>query len=336
MTQQPSAEGIQRSLFDQTKPAMPHGIWVPTLTADRPNRSGSAAVEYVDSASVLTPGAGFTKRFKFTLNPYSGCRFACEYCYARFFAPSVEDQEAWGEWVRVKQNAVDLIERAKRSRVAARRLESGDAIYMSSVTDPYQPVERKIGLTRAILEALLPVQPRLTIQTRSPIVTRDIDLLRQFRRIRVNFTVTTDWEEMRLRYEPHCPANEVRLEAAQELVTAGVPIGISISPMLPMRDPATFGRRIAALNAAEYVTQFFKPTRSRFSAGSTAAALAKMREDGWTDQRYEAARVAIQRALGPDKPLLRDAEGYAPVPEHNEPVEQLHQAGMEKHSTARG
>jgi DNA repair photolyase len=260
----------------------------------------------------LTPASGFAGRYKFTLNPYSGCGFGCEYCYARFFAPTLEDQQGWGRWIRVKENAVALLRKARVARSAERRLESGDTIYMASVTDPYQPVERKLGLTRAILEELVEVQPRLTIQTRSPIATRDIDLFKRFARIRVNFTITTDSEAVRLRYEPHCPSIEARLRAAAEVAAAGVAIGISISPMLPMTDPESFGRRIAALDASEYVTQFFKPTRSRFAAGSTPEALAKMREDGWTEMRYRTARLILAGCISSGNPLLEGQEGYAP------------------------
>ncbi|MEH2258902.1 SPL family radical SAM protein [Nostoc sp.] len=279
----------------------------------QPLNTGATKVEYVNSKSLLNTPGGFIGLYKFTLNQYSGCSFACDYCYARFFAPTFDQQNTWGDWVKVKENAVDLLRRARRARSVQRRLEEGDTIYMSSVTDPYQPIEHKIGLTRRILEELVEVQPRITIQTRSPIALRDIDLFQKFKHIRINFTITTDSEDIRSRYEPHCPAIEVRLKAAQKLVDAGVHIGISISPMLPIKDPKTFGRRIADLNAAEYVTQFFKPTRSRFSAGSSPESLKKMREDNWTEEKYKEVRKTLIDILGSEHPLLEGNEGYAPV-----------------------
>ena len=283
------------------------------LIEERPARLGPASIEYIDSRSLLSPAGGFMSAYKFTLNPYSGCGFGCEYCYARFFAPSLDDQEAWGRWVRVKQNALELLRKATRARSQERRLEPGDAVYMSTVTDPYQPIEQKLGLTRAILEALIPIQPRLTIQTRSPIATRDIDLFQQFERIRVNFTITTDSDRVRLRYEPHCPAIEVRLKSAETVANAGVPIGISISPMLPMENPEAFGRRIASLHAAEYVTQYFKPARSRFSAGSKPELVQIMKEEGWSLDHYHQVRTVIGLALGTAYQLLEGDEGYAPA-----------------------
>ena len=272
---------------------------------------GRTSVQHINSKSILTPASGFMSHYKFTLNPYGGCAFGCEYCYARFFAPSSKQRETWGQWVLVKTNARELIARACRSGV----LKSGDAVYMSSVTDPYQPVERRLGLTRAILEAILDsgVQPRLTIQTRSPLVTRDIDLFERFERLRVNVTITTDSEEVRLRYERHCPSIRARVKAAAALSAASVRIGISISPMLPLQDAEAFGTRLADLGADEYVTQFLKPGRSQFAAGTSAEALRRVREDGWGVREYRQAREALARALGNQRPLLEGVAGFAPA-----------------------
>src|SRR3990172_8558175 len=174
---------------------------------------GRRSVQHIDSKTILPPTSGFMSQYKFTLNPYGGCAFGCEYCYARSFAPSSEQRETWGRWVLVKTNARELIAKACRSGV----LNSGDAVYMSSVTDPYQPVERHLGLTRTVLKAILDsgVQPRLTIQTRSPLVTRDIDLFQRFERLRVNVTITTDSEDVRRRYEPRCPPISARIDASE-------------------------------------------------------------------------------------------------------------------------
>lgn len=269
------------------------------------------AIAMVDARSILTPASGFIRQYRYTLNPYSGCRFACEYCYARAFAPTAEKRLTWGQWATAKRNAAALIAKACRDGT----LQSGDAVYMSSATDPYQPAEHRLGLTRSILEAILDagVQPRLTVQTRSPIAGRDIDLFQRFEHIRVNFTVPTDSERVRLRYEPSAPAIAARLRTARVLVDAGVPIGISISPMLPIEHVEAFAEAVASLDAAEYVSQYMAPPGPVFAAGSPPETLAKAREDGWGQREYAAARRVIQRALGPDRPLLEGDEGFAPV-----------------------
>lgn len=283
--------------------------------AQRPDHLGRVRrVSYSTSGQILQPSSGFISSYKFTLNPYSGCGFACDYCYARFFSRTMEDQEQWGEWVRVKENAVRLVQRAIRSKSERLALHPGDTIYMSSVTDPYQPIEAKLHLSRAILEEILPQQPRLTIQTRSPLVAQDIDILRRFEHLRVNLSIPTDSEDVRLRYEPHAPAIGVRLHTAEKLRAAGIAIGISISPMLPVVDAESFGHRLAALEAAEYGAQWMHSVRGRFAAGTPRSTIDKFAEDNWTEPAYERARDTIAHVLGPSRPLLEGSNGFRPPP----------------------
>jgi DNA repair photolyase len=151
----------------------------------------------------------------------------------------------------------------------------------------------------------------LAIQTRSPIAVRDIDLFRRFKRIRVNMTIATDSDTIRKRYEPRCASIDQRFKAIRAIAEAGIAIGVSISPTLPILNPELFGVRLAELDAAEYVTQYMKRQSSRFRAGSTIEAMCKMNEDGWTPERYLEARKVIQWRLG-DRPLLEGTAGYAP------------------------
>src|SRR5436305_3580181 len=128
---------------------------------------------------------------------------------------------------------------------------------MSSVTDTYLPVDRSLCLTRGILEELVPFQPRLLIQTRGPLVVRDVDVLRRFRSVRVNVSVPTDSEEVRKRFEPKAPPLERRWLALGELSAAGVPVGVCVTPTLPLADPEGFADRIARLAPAVTVVQDF-------------------------------------------------------------------------------
>lgn len=100
-------------------------------------------IDHQPASSILSTATGFISDFDYTLNPYSGCAFACSYCYAAFFTPTQAMQDEWGQWVRVKDNALDLLKR-RRNRPLIDKV-----IYMSSVTDPYQPVEKWLELTRA-------------------------------------------------------------------------------------------------------------------------------------------------------------------------------------------
>ncbi|HEX9994173.1 MAG TPA: hypothetical protein VGB14_14690, partial [Acidimicrobiales bacterium] len=99
-------------------------------------RLGHATVTYETVSSILTRTSGYLADHDFSLNPYAGCTYGCSYCYAAAFARSRDEMERWGDWVRVKENAVD---RLRRMRAPL----AGRTIYMSSVTDPYQPIERR-------------------------------------------------------------------------------------------------------------------------------------------------------------------------------------------------
>lgn len=169
---------------------------------------GGVRVDYSPVRDILTRATGFMDAYDFTLNPYAGCSFGCTYCYAAFFSHSVEKRNTWGRWVKVKENAVERL-RARRGSL------DGKLIYMSSVTDPYQPVERKLKLTRRLLEVLASGhRPKLVVQTRSPDVVRDKDLFRRIvdngGHVQINLTVTTDDDEVRRTFEPYCPSNHVR------------------------------------------------------------------------------------------------------------------------------
>ena len=115
---------------------------------------------------------------------------------------------------------------------------------MSSVTDPYQPIERQIGLTRRLLEVLAERhKPKLVVQTRSPDVVRDCDLLSAIQnkggRVQVNMTVTTDDEDIRKTFEPSCPSNMARIRAIGEVAAQGIDTCITLTPLLLVRDPGS-------------------------------------------------------------------------------------------------
>jgi DNA repair photolyase len=251
------------------------------------------------------------RAYRFTLNPYAGCAFGCSYCYARFFARTALRRETWGRWVVAKENAARLVDRACRTG----RIRSGDAMYMSSSTDPYQPAESRLLITRQILQVILEsgVQPRLTIQTRSPLVMRDVDLLADFAHVQVNMTIGTDSERVRKRYEPRCAPIDSRFEAANKLRDAGIRLGVSVSPMLPLVNPAAFAERLVTLRADRYGVLPLKPAGGWFTAGTSNAAIEQAQADGWTVTKYSAARNEIRRVLEPQHVLREGEDAFAPV-----------------------
>ncbi len=240
----------------------------------RPDAIGQATADYAPATQILQNATGFMEAYDYTLNPYSGCSFGCTYCYAAFFSRTAEERESWGRWVRVKENAVALLEKEKRR--PSRRLE-GKTIYMSTVTDPYQPIERQLELTRRLLEIMANHTPRLVVQTRSPLVTRDIDLFhaieRNGGRVQVNMTVTTDDEDVRKAFEPWCPSNANRLDAIREVAEAGVQTCITMTPLLLVNDPDRFASDLLATGVPRFIIQTFHFEKGKFTASTREEAI---------------------------------------------------------------
>jgi len=184
-------------------------------------------VREILSKTILTKTA--ISSFDYCINPYVGCGHGCRYCYASFMKRFTGHQEPWGEFVDVKLNAPHLLrrqlKRAKRGTVA-----------LSTVTDPYQPLEKTYQLTRRCLEVLLEDQFPVNILTRSPLCLRDIDLFKQFKEIEVGFSIATHDEEIKKIFEPHSPPLRSRIEALKTLHQAGIRTYVFIGPMLPL-DP---------------------------------------------------------------------------------------------------
>ena len=259
-------------------------------------------IETYDAQQFLTPGAGYLSEYDYSLNPYVGCAFGCSYCYAAFFAP-FDKQDSWGDWVRVKQNAAQKLTRMRRSL-------DGKTIYMSSATDPYQPIERRLELTRSLLPILAEKGARLVVQTRSPLVTRDIALLQNFEQVCVNFSITTDAEDIRRAFEPRNPPIADRLDAAATVAAAGVHVAITMTPLLPLADATSFAQRVAATGATRFVTESFASTTGHFRAGTGESATDLSASIGWDQAAYESARDTLLRELAPN---IREGEsGFSP------------------------
>ena len=268
-----------------------------------PAKVGHAYVESVNTSSILTKASGFMADYDYTLNPYSGCSFGCTYCYAAFFARDAVLRDNWGYWVKVKRNAVD---RLRRMRTSLR----GKTIYMSSVTDPYQPIEKQVELVRGLLEALVEYQPRLVVQTRSSLVARDIDLLERFEAVRVNMTITTDSERVRKSFEPMCPSNAQRVDAITEVCAAGIATAITMTPLLPLENPKQFAEHLRETGVPRFVVQPFHPERGKFIRGTRDAAMEILRDMDWSCERYREA-VEVLRACLPH--LDEGREGFMPA-----------------------
>lgn len=164
--------------------------------------------------------------YDYTLNPYVGCGHGCVYCYARFMKKWTGHAENWGDFADAKITAPELLEKEAKSKKIKR-------VWMSGVCDPYQPVEKKYGLARKCLEIFAKYGWPVTIQTKSPLVLRDIDILGEMKNPEVCFSIATADEKTGEMFEPRAPAIGERIKALGILNSAGIGTSVMIAPLLP-------------------------------------------------------------------------------------------------------
>jgi DNA repair photolyase len=183
--------------------------------------------------SLLNRCTGTRMPFTWTINPYRGCEFACKYCYARYTHEFMEMRDGvdFERKIYVKQHAADLL------RQELRRVKRGEDIALGTATDPYQPIEKKLEITRSILKELSRHSGlELGIVTKSALVARDIDILQEIskhNRLCVNITITTIDADLARILEPRAPRPDLRLESLRKLRDAGIRAGVICAPVLP-------------------------------------------------------------------------------------------------------
>lgn len=179
-------------------------------------------VKEIQSKSILSK----SQVYPYVINPYVGCQHNCSYCYARFMKRFTGHREPWGQFVDVKVNAPDLLMREIGKKRTGR-------VWISGVCDPYQPLEGKYRLTRQCLEILVCNHWPIAVQTRSPLVLRDIDILKQGKDVEVGFSITTTDDNIRKLFEPNAPPIAARIKALDDLHQAGIRTYAMIAPILP-------------------------------------------------------------------------------------------------------
>jgi DNA repair photolyase len=270
--------------------------------------------------SILNRATGFISAYDFTLNPYQGCQYGCSYCYAAAFSPNRKMRQDWGNWIIIKQNAAELLEK-ELANWEKKNPGKPPSIYMSSVTDPYQPIESKQQLTRHLLEVIVQYQPTLVIQTRSPIITRDIDILGQFQRLRVNMSIPTGSEKVRQDFEPRSPSIKARLQAIG-ILKHNIPcdeehearFSVTVTPLLPTL-PEEQAEFICKLEVADRVViQEFHPSNGRSLVASTRAeAIALKTKYAWwydnEEKSYQQFKDKLASLLT-DVQIMEGKEGF--------------------------
>ncbi|HKE10361.1 MAG TPA: radical SAM protein [Myxococcota bacterium] len=271
----------------------------------------SASVFAREARSILTRTGGYLRGFTHSLQPYSGCEFSCAYCYVRELAVQRANPYGlpWSSWIAPKLNAPTLLRRdAERGCLDCAR------IFCSSATDPYTPLERKLRLTRGCLEVMTEHPPEaLLLQTRSPLVVRDLDLLARIPRLWASMTLCTDDERVRRALEPNAPGTKTRLQALGRLRAAGIRTQAAVAPLLPC-DPARLAEQLDPVVDRVVVDDFFRGDGA--GGRRSRGALAQLRAMGfarWTEPGYaDEAIDVLRRLLGEDRVLL-SSEGFGAV-----------------------
>jgi DNA repair photolyase len=222
--------------------------------------------------SILTPVSGFLREAGFThsLTPARNCTFGCSYCYVPTMRVQgglqQEDWLHWGEFTTFKSNAADLLKRG---------LRRGQVIYCSPLTDPYQPAEATRRLMPDVLKAAIATPPSVfVIQTRGPSILRDLGLLVELKastKLRVSFSVTTNRDDVRRIFEPHCAPIEERWRTIVALRDAGIETSVALAPILPC-DPETFIEMAVACSNGPVVADPFHVRQVKRSGATTRPA----------------------------------------------------------------
>ncbi|MGB3405692.1 MAG: radical SAM protein [Microcoleaceae cyanobacterium] len=288
------------------------GYSVHPITVRLREKFGKTNIYNRPSKGLLTKATGFIQGYDFTLNPYRGCQYGCSYCYAAAFSPNSKMRQDWGNWVIVKQNAVELLEKELK-RWHKKYPDQSPKIYMSSVTDPYQPIESKEQITRQLLAVLVEYQPQLVIQTRSPMIVRDLDLLQQFKQLRINMSIPTGSERVKRDFEPQSPSIKSRFNAMGKLkynlpfnAESQVYFTITVTPLLPIfpEDAAKF---IFQLEIADRVViqGFHQHKKQSLTASTRKEAIALQQKYSWWYDNEESQYLNFKQSL---EAMLGDVE----------------------------
>lgn len=272
------------------------------------------------AARALTPTGGFLRGFAYSLNPYIGCAFGdsggCPFCYVRALTVARTRSGDWGSWVIAKSNLPEILERELAALERTGKL--GDAtIFMSSATDPYQGIERRTGVTRRALEVFVQYPPRrIVIQTRSPLIERDIEVIARLgERAIASITLETDDDSVRRAITPTSPSVARRLATMRRLRAAGILTQIAIAPMLP-NDPQRFAA-LAAEAADRVIVDTYFDGDGANGRRSRALGIGELYERlgyaGWFRPGAERELLAAMRARLGDHRVGFSREGFNAV-----------------------
>ncbi|HEY2234235.1 MAG TPA: radical SAM protein [Candidatus Angelobacter sp.] len=247
-------------------------IGIAKLAAQGEAISEGHNVDYIalENRSLLTRCDSPRMPFSWQINPYRGCEFACKYCYARYTHEFMEMRDGldFERKIYVKKHSAWLL------RQELKQIRAGQSIAIGTATDPYQPAEKRFGITRAVMEEFARHEGlSLGLVTKSDLIVRDLDLLQQIsarNRLSIHMTITTTDTNLARILEPRAPRPDLRFNAVKKLVAAGISTSVNCAPILPgitdsPKDLESVVRAAAAAGAGSVaaIPLFLKPCSAK-------------------------------------------------------------------------
>lgn len=238
-------------------------------------------IQFKQAVSILTRTSGYLENVcSHSLQPFTGCALGGSLCGVGCYAQNQQFLTAgrkWGSFLDVKQNAAELyLKSFEREQAWARKNRGRMSIFFSSSTEPFPPQERRLGVTGAILEAMLAQSPdELIIQTHSHLVGEYRDILarmQQKMQLRIHLSIETDADRL-----PGLPGNfssvQKRMDAAKGMKQSGMKVVITVAPLLPIKDPDRFFNQLAKVADAVVIDHFIEGDGSRNGSRTLRTAL---------------------------------------------------------------
>jgi len=210
----------------------------------------------------------------YSINPFLGCGHACVYCYARFMKrfSSGHTNDEWGSFVDVKMNIANALEKQLTSK---KKFDCNQMIFLGTVTDPFQFLEKKYLISQQVLSVLLSLKIKnpISILTKSDLILRDLNQLLEFKSIEVNFTINSLNQDFINLVEPNAPSVKARLIAAKKLVAAGIKTNVMLGPYWPNQDftdAQKLFEEFSKIGVSEIHSESFNSTGGNFSGVENA------------------------------------------------------------------
>jgi DNA repair photolyase len=227
-------------------------VGIARLASESPRIEAKRTVEYFEltTRSYVSKCDSARVPFRWMINPYRGCEFGCKYCYARYTHEFMELRDPQDFERKIFAKRFD----EARFKEEIRKLPRGESIAMGTATDPYQPAERRYRITRAMLSVFASTAGlRLGITTKSDLIVRDIDVLREIARrhyLGIHMTITTADHDLARMIEPLAPRPDLRLAAVRKLAAAGLRAVVFCAPVMPLINDSELALDALAQSAA--------------------------------------------------------------------------------------